>query len=90
MPAGLLRVTSQLRRRTTLARLVPVLLACLAAATLLAAGCLAAGSTPDADPGATPADTPPPGVQGMRSDRSDPLPPPAPAGSATVPSHRRS
>jgi branched-chain amino acid transport system permease protein len=36
--AGLLRVFSQLRRRTTLARLVPVLLACLAAATLLAAG----------------------------------------------------
>lgn len=36
--AGLLRVSVQLRRRTTLARLVPVLLACLAAATLLAAG----------------------------------------------------
>ncbi|WP_112873034.1 hypothetical protein [Paracoccus endophyticus] len=49
-------------------------------ATLLAAGCLAAGSTPDAEPGATPADPPPPGVQGMRPDRSDPLPPPAPAG----------
>jgi branched-chain amino acid transport system permease protein len=36
--AGLLRAASQLRRRVALARLVPVLLACLAAATLLAAG----------------------------------------------------
>ncbi|WP_134724879.1 hypothetical protein [Paracoccus luteus] len=51
-------------------------------ATLLAAGCLAAGSAPDAGP-AQPDPKPPPRQApetASRPDRSDPLPPPAPDG----------